>query len=100
LHRHGRKPTDNGRADDHKPSADHRGGQMITSLLLIIGGYLGYKGFRWWAPAILGICGVIVYHLAILSGLVAVETILGTMLVSYIGYGIGLGIRWLMEPKI
>jgi hypothetical protein len=72
---------------------------MILLLIEMIScGYLGYKRFAWWIPAVVALFGFTAFQFFALDGRMDVANLLTNMITSYLGFGIGLGIRKLMNP--
>ena len=66
---------------------------MILLLIEMIScGYLGYKRFAWWLPAIIGLFGFIAFQFFALDGRMDVANLLTNMITCYLGFAIGLGI--------
>ena len=72
---------------------------MILLLIEMIScSYLGYKRFAWWLPAVVGVCGFLIFLTFMLQGRFVLTNLLANLIASYIGYGIGFGIRKMMKP--
>jgi hypothetical protein len=73
---------------------------MILLIIEIIScGYLGYKRFAWWLPAVVGVCGFLVFFIFLLHGRFVLTNLLANIIASYIGFGTGLGIRKVIEAR-
>lgn len=71
---------------------------MILLLIEMIScGYLGYKRFAWWLPAVVGLAGFLIFLILMLQGRFVFTNLLANMVASYLGFGIGLGIRKLTD---